>query len=134
MSEVYYDSAEGVWKRDGKPVTDTLPATIVERKSAPLEGKKFDDGKLPYDLLPGDAVEEIVKVLQFGATKYGERNWEKGMKWNRPFAALMRHMWAWWKGEEKDPETGLSHLAHAGCCILFLLSYTLRGVGEDNRP
>ena len=99
-----------------------------------LEGKKFDDGKLPYDLLPSDAVEEIVKVLQFGATKYGERNWEKGMKWNRPFAALMRHMWAWWRREEKDPETGLSHLAHAGCCILFLLSYTLRGVGEDNRP
>ena len=57
-----------------------------------LEGKKFDDGKLPYDLLPGDAIEEIVKVLQFGAVKYGERNWEKGMKWNRPFAALMRHM------------------------------------------
>jgi hypothetical protein len=99
-----------------------------------LEGKKFDDGKLPYDLLPGDAIEEIVKVLQFGAVKYGERNWEKGMRWNRPFSALMRHMWAWWKGEEKDPETGLSHLAHAGCCILFLLSYTLRGVGEDNRP
>jgi len=99
-----------------------------------LEGKKFDDGKLPYDLLPGDAIEEIVKVLQFGATKYGERNWEKGMKWNRPFAALMRHMWAWWRGEGKDPETGLSHLAHAGCCILFLLSYTLRGIGEDNRP
>jgi hypothetical protein len=99
-----------------------------------LEGKKFDDGKLPYDLLPGDAIEEIVKVLQFGAVKYGERNWEKGMKWNRPFAALMRHMWAWWRGEGKDPETGLSHLAHAGCCILFLLSYTLRGLGEDNRP
>jgi hypothetical protein len=99
-----------------------------------LEGKKFDDGKLPYDLLPSDAVEEIVKVLQFGATKYGDRNWEKGMAWSRPFAALMRHMWAWWRREEKDPETGLSHLAHAGCCILFLLSYEKRMIGEDNRP
>jgi hypothetical protein len=133
ITETYYDPLDGTWKRNGKPVTE-MPA-VIERKTITVgEGKKFDTDKLPYDLLPGDAIEEIVKVLQFGAVKYGERNWEKGMRWNRPFAALMRHMWAWWKGEEKDPETGLSHLAHAGCCILFLLSYTLRGVGEDNRP
>lgn len=99
-----------------------------------LEGKKFDDDKLPWHLLPADAVEEIVKVLQFGATKYGERNWEAGMGWNRPFAALMRHMWSWWRREEVDPETGLSHLAHAGCCLLFLLAYVKRAVGKDNRP
>ena len=98
------------------------------------EGKKFDEAKLPWHLLPPDAVEEIVKVLDFGQTKYGERNWEKGMDWNRPFAALMRHMWAWWRREEADPETGLSHLAHAGCCILFLLAYEKRAVGKDNRP
>jgi hypothetical protein len=99
-----------------------------------MEGKKFDTDKLPWHLLPGDAVEEIVKVLQFGAGKYSERNWEKGMAWNRPFAALMRHMWAWWRREERDPETGLSHLAHAGCCLLFLLAYEKRSTGEDNRP
>lgn len=64
----------------------------------------------------------------------GERNWEKGMRWNRPFAALMRHMWAWWRREEADPETGLSHLAHAGCCLLFLIAYEKRVIGEDNRP
>lgn len=98
------------------------------------EGRKDDGGKLPYHLLPPDAIEEILKVLQFGANKYAERNWEKGMAWNRPFSALMRHMWAWWKGEELDPETGLSHLAHAGCCILFLLSYHIRKIGIDNRP
>lgn len=99
-----------------------------------MEGKKFDEAKLPWHLLPGDAVEEIVKVLDFGAKKYSERNWEQGMSWNRPFAALMRHMWAWWRREEADPETGLSHLAHAGCCILFLLAYEKRTIGKDNRP
>lgn len=98
------------------------------------EGHKADDGKLPWHLLPPDALEEIVEVLEFGANKYGDRNWEKGMAWNRPFAALMRHMWAWWRGETYDHETGLSHLAHAGCCILFLLAYERRGVGVDNRP
>lgn len=98
------------------------------------EGKKFDEDKLPWHLLPPDAVEEIVKVLHFGAGKYGDRNWEKGMAWHRPFAALMRHMWAWWRREEADPETGLSHLAHAGCCLLFLLAYEKRVIGSDDRP
>jgi hypothetical protein len=98
------------------------------------EGHKFDAGKLPWHLLPPDALEEIVRVLEFGANKYGDRNWEGGMAWNRPFAALMRHMWAWWRGEDRDPETGITHLAHAGCCILFLLAYERRGVGDDNRP
>lgn len=98
------------------------------------EGKKFDQDKLPWHLMPPDAVEQIVAVLEFGARKYGDRNWEQGMAWSRPFSALMRHMWAWWRGENTDPETGLSHLAHAGCCILFLLAYEKRSVGVDNRP
>jgi hypothetical protein len=97
------------------------------------EATKHDAAKLPYDLLPSDAVEEIVRVLDFGAGKYGADNWAQGMAWSRPFAALMRHMWAWWRGEDNDPESGLSHLAHAGCCVLFLLAYHKRGVGIDNR-
>ena len=97
------------------------------------EGRKDDADKLPWDLLPADAVEEIVKALDFGARKYAAHNWCNGMRWGRVFAALMRHMWAWWGGEDKDPETGLSHLAHAGCCCLFLLAFEKRGVGKDDR-
>ena len=99
-----------------------------------MEGKKLDDGKLPWHLLPGDAVEEIVGILDFGAKKYAPRNWEKGMSWSRCFSALMRHMWAWWGGESVDKETGKSHLAHAGCCILFLIAYEKRKTGLDDRP
>lgn len=98
------------------------------------EAMKFDTEKVGVHLLPFDALEGIAKVLDFGAKKYAERNWELGMAWHRPFGALMRHMWEWWKGNDKDPETGLSHLLHAGCCILFLISYEMRGVGTDNRP
>jgi hypothetical protein len=83
------------------------------------EGRKDDQGKAPWHLLPPDALNEIALVLAFGAKKYGDRNWERGMAWSRPFSALMRHMWAWWRGEDFDHETGMSHLAHAGCCILF---------------
>jgi len=98
------------------------------------EGKKFDTGKPRYDLLPPELLAAVADVLMFGASKYGERNWEKGMSWGRPFAALMRHMWAWWRGEDRDPETGLSHLAHAACCVAFLLAYECREIGTDDRP
>jgi hypothetical protein len=109
------------------------PIEVYIAEQAAAEGRKDDTGKLPWHLLPSDATEEILKVLAFGASKYGPRNWERGMAWSRPFAALMRHMWAWWRGERADPETGLSHLAHAGCCILFLLAYEQRSVGIDDR-
>lgn len=98
------------------------------------EGRKDDSGKLPMHLLPPDALNEIARVLDFGAKKYAPRNWEKGMAWSRPYAALIRHMFAWWSGEKTDPETGISHLAHAGCCILFLLAYEQRSIGDDDRP
>lgn len=99
-----------------------------------MTGHKADAGKLGYHLLPSDAIEEVVKVLDFGAAKYSERNWERGMRFSRPFSAMMRHMWAWWRGEDKDPESGLSHLAHAACCVLFLLAYEERVLGFDDRP
>lgn len=114
--------------------------TCIDRISSPnwrepiTEGQKFDSDKLRYELLPPELLEEVARVLTFGAKKYADRNWELGMKWSRPFGALMRHMWAWWRGEEKDPETGYSHLSHAACCIAFLVSYEARNVGTDDRP
>lgn len=98
------------------------------------EGIKFDADKTRYDLLPPEFLEGTAQILTFGARKYGARNWEKGMAWSRPFGALMRHMWAWWRGEHIDPETGKSHLWHAACCISFLIVYEQRNLGEDDRP
>lgn len=116
------------------------PLNVLEdaaRKRAATEavsaGVKYDQGKLPWHLLPGDAVEPVLRVLSYGADKYAPRNWEKGMAWSRPFGAMMRHMWAWWMGEDKDKETGETHLAHAACCLLFLLAYEKRGIGTDDR-
>ncbi len=91
-----------------------------------MSGTKHDQNKLRYDLLPPEALEEIVKVLTFGTDKYKDRNWEKGIDSGRVFAALMRHLWAWWMGKRKDKESGLSHLSHAGCCIVFLITYEKR--------
>lgn len=97
------------------------------------EAKKFDTGKTPWELLPMDALAEVAKVLQFGATKYGAYNWTRGMSYSRLVGAACRHLLQeWWCGRKVDSETGLSHLAHAACCILFLLAYELRGIGEDD--
>jgi len=97
-------------------------------------GRKDDKGKDPWHLLPFDAIRCIVKVLLFGANKYESRNWERGMDWDRPYSATIRHLTSWWEGETTDSETGYSHLWHAGCCILFLITYELRGIGKDTRP
>lgn len=87
-----------------------------------MGGVKFDGEKTRYDLVPPLALDAIARVLTIGARKYAPDNWRhvEGRRW-RYFAAAMRHAWAWHRGEATDPETGESHLAHAACCVLFLL-------------
>jgi hypothetical protein len=95
----------------------------------PVEGRKDDQSKRRFDLLPWRAVGQVVDVLGFGARKYADHNWVKVPNAReRYFAAAQRHLNAWWLGESIDPETGLPHLAHAACCVLFLLSFE---VGHD---
>ena len=96
--------------------------------------KKYDANKLQWHLLPLDAVKAIIKVLMYGAQKYSPDNWCAGAEWSRYYDALMRHISSWWRRSEGDAETGFSHLWHAGCCILFLIAYELRGIGRDDRP
>ena len=94
---------------------------------------KYDDDKVRMDLVVPEFVEGLARVLTFGAKKYAPNNWKKNPEWYRYFAALMRHMWAWWKGEDLDPETGESHLYHAACCLMFLAWCWENKVGTDNR-
>jgi len=94
---------------------------------------KFDQNKLPLNLLSTEALNQTAAVLQFGAQKYAEHNWRKGFAWSRPLAAAMRHITAFNAGEDKDPESGLSHLAHAMCCIMFLLEFEKTHQELDDR-
>jgi hypothetical protein len=96
-------------------------------------GRKDDIDKPRMDLIAPEFLVGVADILTFGANKYGDRNWEEGMKWSRVFAALMRHMWAWWGRDSLDRETGRSHLWHAACCLMFLIAYEQRQVGEDDR-
>ena len=86
-------------------------------------GVKYDTNKIPLDLLPMAALLEVGEVLKFGAEKYEPYNWAKGMSYSRLIAACLRHVFAFNQGENLDPETGKSHIAHALCCLLFLMEY-----------
>ena len=94
---------------------------------------KYDSGKPRWDLLSTVALNEVAKVLTFGATKYNDHNWRKGFDWSRLIAASLRHVSAFNDGEDKDQETGISHIAHAMCCLMFLLEHEIKGLGKDNR-
>lgn len=96
--------------------------------------KHFDTDKTRYDLHPVVALEAIADVWAYGAKKYDEYNWTKGMPWMKIYGSILRHVFSWAKGEELDVESRLPHLAHAGCDLLILLSYSLKGIGIDNRP
>lgn len=86
-----------------------------------LAGDKFDDSKPRWDLLPLKAVGAVVDVLTYGARKYQPDGWRKVPDARRRYyAAAMRHLAAWWGGSPVDEESGLPHLAHAACCLLFL--------------
>lgn len=94
---------------------------------------KFDQNKLPLHLLSTEAMNQTAAVLAFGAQKYAEHNWRNGFAWSRPLAAAMRHITAFNAGEDRDPESGLSHLAHAACCIMFLLEFEKTHPHLDDR-
>ena len=96
--------------------------------------KKNDSGKPRWYLLPWIASEEVVKVLTFGATKYCEDGWkEVPNATERYFSAISRHLSAWHKGEKYDNESGLRHLAHAACCILFMLELSITHKGDKSK-
>jgi hypothetical protein len=87
-----------------------------------VTAKKFDGGKLRYSLLPIGCVESVVQVLEYGANKYGANNWQGLENFeDRYYDALMRHLAAYRAGEQCDHESGLPHLAHAACNVVFLL-------------
>lgn len=100
---------------------------VEEAYEAVEEGRKYDAEKPRFSLIPPAAIEEVVRVLTFGAAKYDDHNYLKVENLeDRYRSALLRHVFADMRGERLDSETGLSHLAHAACCLLFILEHRSR--------
>lgn len=108
---------------------DNHGEAMAERVVPPTVGVKFDNDKPQWSLLPFKALKEVVDVLTYGAKKYAPDNWKKVPNAEQRYIdAGFRHFTAYAAGEKLDPETGKSHLAHAMCCLLYLLAFE---IGED---
>jgi len=93
-----------------------------------MEGSRFNEGKPRWSLVDFKSLEGMVRVLEFGADKYGDFNWQKGLKTTEICESLMRHLFAYLRGEDLDSESGLRHIDHIMCNSMFL-SYM-----DSNRP
>lgn len=103
---------------------------VVDPNTGGAKGSKL----ARMDLLPGDALIAVAEHFGKGAAKYEDRNWEKGYAWHLSFAAMQRHAWAYWQGEDIDEETGDLHIQAVAWHALVLLAFALRGAGTDDRP
>jgi hypothetical protein len=102
--------------------------------SNPKQYAATRDSKAPLDLLEGTAEEAIARALQTGALKYGKKNYRTIRIFASTYgAAIRRHIDAWNDGEEDDPESGLSHLAHIGANLHVLFGAMDAGTFEDDR-
>lgn len=135
-AEINYRSAKKLDEIHKAAIVDTAtipPETLTAIQKQFGTALKFDTDKLPLHLLSTEAMNQTAAVLKFGAQKYAEHNWRKGFAWSRPLSAAMRHITAFNAGEDRDPESGLSHLAHAACCIMFLLEFEKTHPHLDDR-
>lgn len=112
------------------------PIKIVNNPNAffePVQGRKDDQDKPDLSLLPKEALEAMAYAFMHGGKKYGRYNYRKGMQWHRPLAAALRHIVAFTAGENKDPESGHSHLGHALAAIAMVAVYQETATGTDTR-
>jgi hypothetical protein len=86
------------------------------------EGTKHDTEKTRLDLIPCEALEQIGRGFTYGATKYGDHNYRRGIDYSRLYGAALRHLNAFWGGEDIDEDSGLPHLALAGSEVCMLIA------------
>lgn len=93
----------------------------------------FSEDKSGVDQIPVEILMEWGQVFTMGQKKYGRDNWKSGTDWHEFYGSALRHMFAFWNGEDNDPESGLSHLAHALWNIAAIRYYQLHELGDDSR-
>jgi hypothetical protein len=98
------------------------------------KGLRYNTGKRRYDLLPPDAMAALADLMTIGSRKYAERNWELGMAFSDASASLERHLQDWKAGIDHDDESRQLQMAHVAINAIFLLTWQLRDLGQDDRP
>lgn len=129
IARVWPNASVTVPKETVNKINEQFPAQDMKTSAV-----KFDDGKVDWSLVPFEALEGMAQVLEFGAKKYDRWNWTTGggFKWTRILGSCLRHIFAFMRGEDNDPESGLSHISHAQCNLLFL-AYYIRNKDKMNK-
>lgn len=107
-----------------------------EKYGPPQESKvalKYDGEKPKHGLVSTKFLDGLARVLTFGAKKYAAHNWRKGFDSSRLYDSIQRHLTAWNDGEDIDPESGLPHLSHAACGLMFLTEQMITRPDLDDR-
>lgn len=98
------------------------------------EAAHHDTGKVALQyVLAFKGLDDVARVGEFGAKKYGQFNYKAGSSYMRFLGSCVRHLAAFIRGENVDTESGISHLAHLIFDALMLLDWLDRGVGNDDR-
>ena len=116
-----------------KEITVTSDGNTFKTGIKMEEAKRFSDGKIRMDLVPPILLEEVAKIMGFGADKYGAYNYLKGMKWSKCIASLKRHLNEFEKGVDYDNESKELHISHVIVNALFLLQYYKEAPQFDDR-
>lgn len=106
----------------------------VKRYTDPETGGQKDQKLAQLGALDPAALLELAEVAGLGAQKYATHNFLRGYPWSLSFDACMRHLLAFWGGQDTDPESAQPHLAHAMWHCHAMLAFQLRDIGTDDRP
>jgi len=94
---------------------------------------KLDNGKPELAIVPEEMLALAARAFSYGAKKYARNNYKKGMSWTRLLDASLRHIYAFSHGEDTDPESGESHIAHALASLGMLAYHLKHHKDKDNR-
>jgi hypothetical protein len=128
------DTVLVVKEKDGSFTATAIDGIGDINSTAKGSGARYNSGKADFSLIPLSTLEDEARVWEYGTRKYNAWNWAKGMPWSVPYACAMRHLSAWQRGEEIDPESNLPHLAHVMCNIRMLILYAKTYPEGDDRP
>lgn len=96
---------------------------------------RFGVAKPPFHLIPATALAHEACAFRDGARKYGPYNWrDQAVSSTTYMAAALRHIEAWFNGEQVAQDSGVHHLAHARACLAILIDAAECGKLNDDRP
>lgn len=91
--------------------------------------------KVPMSVVSGPVMLSVGLAMLEGARKYGRHNYRvSGVRASVYYDAAMRHLMAWWEGEDTDPDSGLSHIIKAIASLMVLADADMSEKVIDDRP